>query len=283
MRSRPQRLQSPRYIKKKRKQVLWRSIVIGLGVIAWVVTFMLIMRMQWLQIDRVQVTGNQTVDSTQVQTIAERELDGTWWGIPLSNMFIYPRTTIETSITVSIQRIASVHAIRHGDILDIEVSERLPVAVVCPSPATENCIFADDRATLFSMAPESAMKVYPTFTYATPSIVTTASTSIGATFTDPEQMNTLIELASNVTKAGFPIHTIMFMPDDVITLSSNTASSTLIYLRRADRYEAPFQNLLLFIDKMNSVARAKHEQVSYSLIDLRYGNNIVYKAATSTR
>jgi len=55
------------------------------------------------------------------------------------------------------------------------------------------------------------------------------------------------------------------------------ASTTVIYFNDAGSVSGELNNLAAFWTNMTATARTKGKQVSFDYIDLRYGNNVVYK------
>lgn len=269
MRSRTRSLQSKKYTHKKRKRTVFVVIIWLLIVGALCTAVILFFRLNGLQIHEVQIAGNRTVDSTEVLKIAEAHLNEfKLWFIPNRSYFVYPSEIISSEIAKQNPRIGDVQLVRHKDILSINITERVPSAVVCRN---EKCFFTDENAFIYSAAPEQSSKIY--IEYDVPA--SNASTTIGNEFISPKQFKALNDLATGITKLGLQVTKIVIDSSDDLTIS--TKSDTDVLVRYAESYDLALSNLSLFLEKAKQQARSKKEELKMTSIDLRYGNSVFYK------
>ncbi len=120
------------------------------------------------RIDRIEISGTQTVDRDAVEKFAREKLKGNYYfAYARENSKIFPRRDIENGLMNVFPRLASVHAERvDAHTISIKVSERKPYALWCgdtyleAGDPNEACWFIDDIGFVFDRAPIFSDGVY---------------------------------------------------------------------------------------------------------------------------
>jgi cell division septal protein FtsQ len=281
MARRKRTLQSKKYTHKKRKRTALAAGIWIVCIVACLSAIVFVLRFDKLLIHDVQIAGTVAVPSDQVKEIVDSYLGQSWLGmIPRTSYFMYPSAAIATAITSQIPRVDTVRLVRHGDILSVNITERVPSAVVCPimpdglpaDAAVGDCFFSDDSAFIYAKAPAQSGTIYVEFDG--DFNATTTVVSIGQAFMNAHQFVTLRKLTDDVSKIGLDIVKVNIMTDGDIDLTAK--AGTVIHIRTAETYETVASNLQLFLDKIRSTKKAS----DISIIDLRYGNSVFYKLSS---
>lgn len=120
------------------------------------------------KIDRVEVSGTQTVDRDAIEKLVHEKLKGNYYfAYARGNSHIFPRREIENSLLEMFPRLFRVRAERIDmHTIAIMVAERKPYALWCGevySPEIHelaNCFFIDNTGFVFDRAPTFSEGVY---------------------------------------------------------------------------------------------------------------------------
>lgn len=151
-RSRHEFLQKSR--ERKRKQRLWRLVVLGVLGVVVLVGGVILTRLERFQIAAVSIAGATEVPVMPLQTTVEEMLAGHYaWLLPRSNLWFLPREHIVEQLERQFPAVAAANlAVAADHTLRVTVTERQAVATVCPhgSEAEVECYSIDASGTLFS-------------------------------------------------------------------------------------------------------------------------------------
>lgn len=147
-------------------------------------------------IKRVKITGAEAVSSKEIFALAQKELDGNYFGIyTKKNLFIYPAQTIEQKIYEKFPRVEQVALSISDDELLISFSERKPEFVYClTGGAEEECFYMDRLGFVFDRAPIFSDEVF---------FKILAQASLGRSTTTSEATSSKNILGANVFADGF--------------------------------------------------------------------------------
>ena len=120
------------------------------------------------KIERIEISGVQTIDRGGIEKFAREQLKGNYYfAYARENSKIFPRRDIENGLMQVFPRLASVYAERiDAHTISIKVSERKPYALWCGEaylegrPTNEACWFVDDTGFVFDRAPIFSDGVY---------------------------------------------------------------------------------------------------------------------------
>ncbi len=119
---------------------------------------------QGVRVHAVNVYGNESVSSSQIQNIIDQKLDEKYaFIIPTDNFLLLKRSAIENQILHDVKKIDSVSVSFNGlNDVEVYVSERVPQGFWCDDlPQTyTNCYFMDRNGFVFAHAPEISGNVF---------------------------------------------------------------------------------------------------------------------------
>jgi hypothetical protein len=198
---------------------------------------------------------------------------------------IYPKADIITHIKSASARVLNVAISRDGmHSLVITVSQKVPSAMVCQTlpdfdgdrfvfDQVSGCYLADASGFIFEKAPpanvssasssdESVAPAYPVYY-----IPDSASLSdpVGTYATSTGEFKALQSFIASTEFVGIPAQAVLINDNGEYELY---ASTTVIYFNDKSGIPAESANLVAFLN--NTKGR-------FDYIDLRYGNNVVYK------
>src|SRR3989344_7224422 len=100
---------SPRLLelKKKKKKAIRFKALIFISSLAVVLVFLfLIARSPKININAIEVSGNEIIESQQIKKVAEEKIGGYYlWFLPKANFIFYPRKGIEKELMESFKRL----------------------------------------------------------------------------------------------------------------------------------------------------------------------------------
>lgn len=156
MKSRNAILEKPKLRRRRRRQVV--SVVVGLIIVALLVSLGWIATTSKLMISSVKVSGAVAVSPAEVKNLVETVLAGKYFYIfPKRHIFWYPQQELEKKLSEQFSRIDSINISRQGfNEIEVKVKERMPLVLVC----AERCFFADRSGLVYAVAPTFSKPVY---------------------------------------------------------------------------------------------------------------------------
>ena len=152
MKPRPYKTVSPSTV------LLMRQIITGVMIAAFfgmlIISVWYGTRVDSFTIDKVTVSGGETIPHSAVENVIKTKLEGSYMKIvPRSFVFTYPHEEIEQAVK-EVGRIKNVTVVRSGgNELVVEFDEYVPHALWCKDNQSEGCFFLDDAGYSFSSAP----------------------------------------------------------------------------------------------------------------------------------
>ena len=138
--------------------LLIRQIIVGVMIVAFfgmlITSVWYLTRLDSFTIDKVTVTGGETIPHEQIEAIVHSKLDGAYLKIvPHTFAFTYPEADITNSIK-EIERIKNLTVVRSGtNEVVVTFDEYIPHALWCKNDDNEGCFFLDDTGYSFAAAP----------------------------------------------------------------------------------------------------------------------------------
>ncbi len=278
-------LQSEKLLKKKRKKFLiWLVavviILVGIGALSsW------LSGIEQLTIKKIQVHGNYVIKSGEVSDLVAQYISGKYLGLfSKANIFIYPKSLIETSLHAAYARIQSLQlTLDASNNLIITLKERLPVALWCgnpdplPSGLTAACYYVDDLGYIFEQAPQFSNEVYVKYY----NDVLRDVSPIGKTFIDPTLFTSLRAFVQGIEKEKLVVTSVTIADggEYKITVKNTNldgqSSEGVMYVNSREPLEKTLANLSSFIEEF--VEKNNIPLRAFEYIDVRYGNNVIYK------
>ena len=229
--------------------------------------------LSWLpmfRIHTVEVTGASSVGSSVIESMVEERLLGTYWGVfPRSNIFFYPKSTIEKELLASFPVFNSVEVRRSNlETINVTVVERTTTALWCGESvvAASACFLLDDNGVAYAPAADFSGRVY--LSYYGP----VSGTNVKQ-FITHEEFQALSALVPALEKAapGETLSRVEVEGADVhITFESGF---TLMYSLEDNSADV----LERFSLAIKTEPFTKHTLSDFEYLDLRFGDKLYYK------
>jgi cell division septal protein FtsQ len=264
-------LKSTKIVARRRQKRL-RILFISLAVIVFLVVLpILIVRIPFLSIKTINVTGAQTIDSNAVSDLVKQDLSGTYLRFLPRATFLTAfksslRSHILNTFPIALDAKLSFHT---PNTLLVEIKERQPFALWCAGTDYKNCFFADNTGFVYNNAPEFSSPVYIVFRNGI-----SADNPIGQTITDGETLKRINDLISNFSVLGLKTQEVLFQQNEDVNFNL-THGSLYVSLRGDDKLT--FNNLSSLLLNSKTDLRDGSGGIKNSYIDLRFGNKLFYK------
>ena len=292
--------------KQRRKVVIDKILILFFGIVVILILLAYLSRINTLNISKVEVSGNQVVDTEAIQAVATEQMSGKYlWIFPKTNVFLYPKNAIINQLQGKFKRLEDINlSIKNNKTLEISLAERKALYTWCgitppsetdvgtpsgsPTSATD-CYFIDENGYIFDKAPYFSGDVYFKF-YGAPDVGQRKFSSCGASL-DPSgcyfSKNYIKQLVSfRDILVGFDLKPVaMYVTNDgdvqvFLSKGNSSAIGPQIILKINDDYQNVAENLeaALTTDPLKTEFKNKYSSLLY--IDLRCGNKVYYKFAT---
>lgn len=263
-------------MRKLRRRIDPNTVVllkhIGVGVVMVGVVVLLITgiwygtRLPALTISYVEATGGETINVQSVERIVESMLEGEYIGlIPRRFAWLYPAESIQEAVG-SLDRVHDVQLVRNGDMLHVTFAEYVPDALWCDTLPAERCLFIDENAYAFSVAPQLTGGSFMRFAMSERAAV------VGETMLDVAVYRSLLELEQLLSAQGWFVSRIEIdqVGDAFLGLVDGGELKVAIGV--------PPQET---VDNLSTVVASKQfshlRPGAFVYIDLRFGNKVFVK------
>lgn len=273
-------LQSTKYLQKKRKKSFLNISLISLGVLCFLVAFILILRLPSLQISKIEIVGVKTLSADVLSLEAMKSLSGQYVNlIPKTSSLLYSPDDIELGLKSSFKKIASIMIERENvSTLKIKIVESTPEAMVCEGYRDEEnqnkCYFLDKNAYIFDDATQISDGVYVKYFTGH----TSTTTSIGDYFLDKEKFVQLQNFVETIKSYGIPIAGILVGEAGSFELyvKNQDQSITVVYFDDRTPFDKTSSNFLAFWQNALDHKIGTTTVPIFDYINLRFGNNVFY-------
>lgn len=263
-------LQSSKIIKRKREKSKKLALISSICIVVIFLLIILVLRLPNLQIITINSNVKYSNDiQSKVLTLIN---DNYLYFIPKSNFFLYPKKLIETTLADSFKSIESISVKANGiSALDINIKERVPVALACEGFNSDNkedkdCYFIDRDGLIFTKAINTPDIVY--FRY----YINNSSSNelIGTNVIDKDKFLQLQNFADNSFRLGLKSKGILIDDQGQYEMYAVNAdgSDLTIYFNDRISLDKISSNLTTFIEDSKNK--------TFESINLRFGNNIFY-------
>lgn len=278
-------LNSPRLRELKKKKTRGtrnKSFVVFLCIIAMYGLLGAVSRAERINIQNINISGNQTVGTSLIENTIRKEISGNYLLVfPKTNFLFYPKNKIIKALQKDFSRLENIH-VSLNDIhtLYITVTERSGEYIWCGEdlpkegvgPLDVQCFFVDSKGFIFDEAPYFSGDVYFRF------FGSVSGDVLGAEYF-PDIFAKLISFKDNIANMGLaPTHLFVKPDGDIeVYLSSSGMVPPKILLNVDLDFEKATENLqtALATDPLESELKQKYSLLEY--IDLRFGNKVYYR------
>lgn len=260
-----------RYGRKRRVRVAWAvfSILVIAGSMAYGIYY--VSHIESLQISDIAVVGASAVPEEDVKSRIGSIIEGERLGglVSKSFSFIFSEKNARAAVMDAIPRVASVDFEKKGyKTVEVKITERSPDSVVCRSVSP--CFYADEDGFIYAEAPNLESGGLPKIVYAGGIVIEPGSAPFADIYSSlvgviskvkSLGINTNSIKVSDADQAGYATYEIIVLPQGKIIMNDRTPFS-----------ESMDRLTLFWKNKNRSTFPDRFEY-----IDLRFGNNIVYK------
>ena len=123
--------------------------IIFIAIFAGIVAFF---RMPYLQIEKIEISGNSLINSDDLIEKVKAKLEGKYLGLfPKANIFIIPKKKILAEMPQKFKRIKNITLDKkYFGAIAVKLEERSNAALYCEK---EDCAYADENGFVFEKAP----------------------------------------------------------------------------------------------------------------------------------
>lgn len=159
-------------LKKKKSATKKKKLSIFLvGISILFVGFVFLSRIEKWNINNIEITGNNIVDTSLIASAVESNLKGAYiWFIPKTNILLYPKESITANLEKSFSRLKNISIqTKSSQTIGVSVEERnakytwcgeIPPSQKDLSPQNDLCYFMDTEGYVFDSAPYFSGNVF---------------------------------------------------------------------------------------------------------------------------
>jgi len=143
---------SVRLSQKKKKQFQIKFILVFVILIVFIFFLSFLSKNNFLRIKQIKITGNNIIEKNELKEIIDINLSNNYYHLfSKRNILIYPKQSIQKDILKKFPRIKDTNLnLDLPNLLNINITERVPYVLWCKDTATSSCFFADENGYIFS-------------------------------------------------------------------------------------------------------------------------------------
>lgn len=258
-------LRSPRLQKMKRRKIYIRVILFFVLVVAILVGFYYLVRIDFLSVKEIKVEGNLILDQDTVSERVAGVLDGSsYFFLPHRNIIFCPRNYIENVLKSDFPRIEDVKVRLRGHTLEVLLEEKKAHAIWCD----DKCYFFDSTGYIFSEAPAFSGGVYKEYGG------NVSGNPLRQQFLGEEIIKGIEKIYATGLSFDIPLTKIYASSTKDIRLVSQDGLSLIVDMTRDPIETSTNLSAVLSSDEFKS-GKVSLDTLEY--IDLRYGSKIYFK------
>ncbi|MEK7213742.1 MAG: hypothetical protein AAB637_01325 [Patescibacteria group bacterium] len=273
-------LQSPKYLKKKRRRTAITVILFVLCLIAIIIAIVYVLRSPFLQISSINIKGVTTLNSEEIKGKVLEVLSGDYFSIiPRTSVLFYPKKSIKNILFESYKQIEKID-INRKDVsnLEINIMEYKPIALVCEgfyedNVDDSNCFLVNKDGYVFAKSVSSSVSLFHYY------IETDKGDDIiGLNFIDSNRFKELQKFIENISNSGIPILGMLINENGAYELYAKNKdnSEAIIYFDDRSSLRKTSSNLIAFWNDSQIIKKGATTALMFDYINLRFGNNIFY-------
>lgn len=274
-------LKSPKLVQKKRKKLIITALLSFSCIILFIIFLILFFQLNFLQISSIEIKGNSTLSSQEIQQLTLETVEGYYFGlIPKSNSLFYPKNLISNTLTNSFKKIDNLKIRRKGlSGLKIDIIEKEPVALACKGFRNEEeneqkCYSVDENGFVFEESPLFSEGVYPYY-YIN---LDDDKDIVGDFFIDTDLFKDLQDFIKIIKDSRISAIGILIGENGQYELYIKNVdlSESIIYFDDKISFEKTASNLIAFWNETVFNKNGTSSAPIFEYINLRFGNNIFY-------
>lgn len=258
---------SGKIAKRRVRRAKLRIVFLACIPVFLLVGFVMLMRLDALQVKNVAVEGAESVRKEDVASRAEKELRGKYFFvIPKTNMFFVDNKQMASIIETQFGRVqkAQVETGVGGD-LKIKIEERKPEAIWCD--VDSSCYLMSRDGLVYALAAREEMDGKIIFK----GHASKQASSTLLKFDYADELPRYFDGVNVLKEKGFVVSTVMISSPDKGTLIMEGAK--IIFDPSEKKLNEALQNAILVITN----ARVDKPDTTFDYIDVRFGTKVYYK------
>ena len=250
-----------------------KAIVVGVifaAIFAGVVAFF---RIPYLQVDKIEISGNNLINSDDLIKKIKTNLEGKYFGLfPKANIFIIPKDKISAELPENFKRIKKISLDKkYFGAIAVKIDERNNAVLFCEK---EDCAYADEKGFVFEKAPYFSGAVFLKLVEQRNSDsgenAKTIDEYLGTSFIAESEFKKILEFDGLINKIGGGVSEVVLKKENIYEFYMNEGWK--IILNDKNEPQSAYLNLITALD-----ANIKDKRPKLDYIDLRLGNKIYFK------
>jgi len=259
--------------KLRRKRLILKAIVVGVifaAIFAGVVAFF---RIPYLQVDKIEISGNNLINSDDLIKKIKTNLEGKYFGLfPKANIFIIPKDKISAELPENFKRIKKISLDKkYFGAIAVKIDERNNAVLFCEK---EDCAYADEKGFVFEKAPYFSGAVFLKLVEQRNSDsgenAKTIDEYLGTSFIAESEFKKILEFDGLINKIGGGVSEVVLKKENIYEFYMNEGWK--IILNDKNEPQSAYLNLITALE-----ANIKDKRPKLDYIDLRLGNKIYFK------
>ncbi len=281
MNRRSRTLQSPKYLKKKRKKSIIKALLFIMCIVAFIIVMILVIRLPFLQIGSITVNGLKTLSSSEIEQKASANLSGYYFNfIPKSSLLFYSKEYIKNNLANSFKSIDKINIVRKNiSNIEIDIEERIPVALACEgfheqNDQNEDCFLVDAQGYVFSKSSQFSNEIYLKYYI----VSDKGDNIIGTEFIDKKRFEELQKFIFSIKKLNIqPLGILIGEGGNYeLYIKNSDQSEMIVYFNDRATFNKTLSNFLAFWNDTLIKTKSSNTAPVFDYIDLRFGNNVFY-------
>lgn len=275
----------PSKLKRRRRKIFAiKALSVFLILIGFVFLLSWLSKMQSIQIENIEVSGNTTLSKEEIANLVKAETSAKYFKLFSKNsIFLYPRKSIEKTLTDDLKKIetVSIKSKRLKTLL-ISMVERKPNSLWCFSRPEEGtsrknnnsgkCYFLDKEGLIFSEAPDfsgnSFLRYY--------GLLDNIEQPIGENYMTSEKFREVSRFIGSLEILGIKVATFRAESEnDYEIILKNGIKIILDDKKPFDKTLENIQSILGEVDLKSDYSPSNPPKINY--VDLRFGNKVYLK------
>ena len=259
--------------KLRRKRLILKAVIVGVifaAIFAGVVAFF---RMPYLQVEKIEISGNNLINSDGLIKKIKTNLEGKYFGLfPKANIFLIPKDKILAELPEEFKRIKKISLDKkYFGAIAVKLEERNNAVLFCEK---EDCAYADEKGFVFEKAPYFSgavfLKLIDQRNSDSGENAKTIDGYLGISLIAESEFKKILEFAGLAAKKGGGVSEVVLKKENIYEFY--TQEGWKVILNDKNEPQSVYPNLITALD-----ANIKDKRPKLDYIDLRLGNKIYFK------
>ena len=259
--------------KLRRKRLILKAVVASIIFIAIFAGIVAFFRMPYLQIEKIEISGNSLINSDDLIEKVKAKLEGKYLGLfPKANIFIIPKKKILAEMPQKFKRIKNITLDKkYFGAIAVKLEERSNAALYCEK---EDCAYADENGFVFEKAPYFSgavfLKLIDQRNLNDGENSKTVEGFLGSNLIEESEFKKILEFAALADKIDGGIEKVVLKKENIYEFY--VKKDWRIILNDKNEPKRAYLNLITVLE-----SNIKDKRTKLDYLDLRLGNKIYFK------